>query len=222
VTKLSATGVVSYSTYAYTYDTAGNRLTVSVNGGTPVTTTYNEANQVSLAAWNYDLAGNLTSDGTTSSTYDALNRLLTTSRTGQSRTNTYAMACCSNRSPTAPPRASRRTSPPARRCCSGAAGVGSPSCGSSFTSKTQLHSVILRCFHVVWERDIERGPMPNLSFGRDGAAMPLHDALDIGQTNARALELVHAVEPLKDAEELITIAHIEPDTVITNKEECWL
>jgi RHS repeat-associated protein len=60
------------NTYAYGYDLAGNRTSATVNG---VTTTrgYNAANQVT--GWSYDAAGNLLNDGTTISTYDALNRL---------------------------------------------------------------------------------------------------------------------------------------------------
>lgn len=51
------------------------------------TRSYNAANQV--VGWQYDAAGNLVNDGTTTSTYDALNRLLTSTSAGQSRTNSY-------------------------------------------------------------------------------------------------------------------------------------
>jgi len=50
---------------------------VQLNGGTPVITTYNAANQITNAGFTYDFVGNLTNDGT-ASTYDALN--LTTAR----------------------------------------------------------------------------------------------------------------------------------------------
>jgi RHS repeat-associated protein len=59
------------ATYAYGYDLAGNRTSVTHNGQT-TTTSYDAANQVS--GWTYDAAGNLLGDGTTSYTYDALNR----------------------------------------------------------------------------------------------------------------------------------------------------
>lgn len=65
--------------YTYGYDLAGNRTSVTVNGST-TTKAYNAANQV--VGWNYDAAGNLLSDGTSTSAYDALGRM--TSRGGAS------------------------------------------------------------------------------------------------------------------------------------------
>jgi YD repeat-containing protein len=70
------------SVYTYTYDLAGNRTSAQLNGGTPATTTYNNANQITNAGFSYDTAGNLTNDGTAAYTYDALNR--TTARGGTS------------------------------------------------------------------------------------------------------------------------------------------
>jgi len=60
--------------YTSTYDLAGNRTAVQLNSGTPATTTYNAANQITNSGFTYDNAGNLTNDGTAASTYDALNR----------------------------------------------------------------------------------------------------------------------------------------------------
>jgi len=60
--------------YTYTYDLAGNRTSVTLNGGTPTVTTYNAANQITNAGFSYDFAGNLIGDGTAASSYDALNR----------------------------------------------------------------------------------------------------------------------------------------------------
>ena len=48
---------------------------------------YNAANQVD--GWQYDAAGNLLGDSTTSYSYDALNRLLTTSAGAEQRAYTY-------------------------------------------------------------------------------------------------------------------------------------
>ena len=59
------------NSYSYAYDQVGNRT----EGGR----TYDAANQV--VGWNYDAAGNLLNDGTTSYTYDALNRAVTTGST---------------------------------------------------------------------------------------------------------------------------------------------
>jgi len=47
---------------------------VQVNGGTPTITTYNFANQITNAGYTYDNAGNLTAEGTTTYSYDALSR----------------------------------------------------------------------------------------------------------------------------------------------------
>jgi len=51
--------------------------------------------------------------------------------------------------------------------------------------------------------------------------MPLNNTADIGQPNAGALEFMGAVEPLKDAKELIDILHIEADAVIANEDHCF-
>jgi len=61
--------------YTSTYDLAGNRTSVQLNGGTPTVTTYNLANQISNAGYSYDNAGNLTNDGTATYSYDALSRM---------------------------------------------------------------------------------------------------------------------------------------------------
>jgi RHS repeat-associated protein len=75
------------SSFAYSYDLAGNRTGVTVNGTPLLTNTYDAADQV--AGWTYDGAGNLTSDGVTSYSYDATNDLTATTTTGQSRAYTY-------------------------------------------------------------------------------------------------------------------------------------
>ena len=48
------------SSFAYSYDLAGNRTGVTVNGTAILTNTYDAADQV--VGWTYDAAGNLTSD----------------------------------------------------------------------------------------------------------------------------------------------------------------
>jgi RHS repeat-associated protein len=61
------------ATYAYSYDDAGNRTGVWLNGTRTVTQTFNAANQVN--GYTYDAAGNLTNDGSATYTYDALSRM---------------------------------------------------------------------------------------------------------------------------------------------------
>jgi RHS repeat-associated protein len=70
----------------YSYDAAGNRTSVTEFdlGGTPSVLenrSYNAADRTT--GWTYDAAGNLTSDGTRTYSYDALNRLTSVTRNGQ-------------------------------------------------------------------------------------------------------------------------------------------
>jgi len=76
-------GVNKRPSSVYTYDLAGNRTSVQVNGGTPTTTTYNFANQITNTGYSYDNAGNLINDGSAAYTYDALSRMT------QRRSTTY-------------------------------------------------------------------------------------------------------------------------------------
>ena len=72
LTSAQDEGGNGYTTYGYTYDQVGNRLSATVDS-TTTTRSYDAANQVS--GWTYDVAGNLTNDGTATYTYDKLNRL---------------------------------------------------------------------------------------------------------------------------------------------------
>jgi RHS repeat-associated protein len=75
--------------YTYAYDLAGNRTDVK-NNGIPIEPhrTYDAANQV--VGFTYDNAGNLTNDGTTVYTYDALSRVTQVNRVGVApRSSTY-------------------------------------------------------------------------------------------------------------------------------------
>jgi YD repeat-containing protein len=71
----------------YTYDNAGNRTRVTVNGALLEERSYNAANQ--MERWNYDAAGNLLSDGASTYIYDALNRPITTTMWLQQRVSSY-------------------------------------------------------------------------------------------------------------------------------------
>jgi len=75
------------SSYAYQYDVAGNRTQVAVNGTTTQQHSYDAANQV--VGWTYDAAGNLTGDGISTYSYDALGRLTAGTSGAQSSTYSY-------------------------------------------------------------------------------------------------------------------------------------
>ncbi|MCP4362682.1 MAG: PKD domain-containing protein, partial [Chloroflexi bacterium] len=64
--------------FAYSYDTVGNRLTYQVNGSQVATYTYDAANrlsQVNDQLYSYDNNGNLLNDGRFTYSYDSANRL---------------------------------------------------------------------------------------------------------------------------------------------------
>lgn len=71
--RLTDASISGGTTYSYTYDLAGNRTEVWVNGVLTQALSYNEANQV--IGWTYDEAGNLLDDGTTTYAWDALGRM---------------------------------------------------------------------------------------------------------------------------------------------------
>src|SRR5258708_984565 len=54
------------------------------------------------------------------------------------------------------------------------------------------------------------------AFGPRSSTMAVDDALDIGQSDARALEFFLAVQTLKDAEELLAILRIETGAIVAN------
>ena len=56
---------------------------------------------------------------------------------------------------------------------------------------------------------MERRPLPDLAFSPDASAMTGDDAMHDGQTDAGAFELVVAVQPLKHAEQLLHVLHVE-------------
>ncbi len=83
LTRLTSASETPGTTQTYSYDLAGNRTGVWVNGTRTQQYTYNAANQVT--GWSYDAAGNLLSDGSQTYSYDALGRVLSVGST----TNQY-------------------------------------------------------------------------------------------------------------------------------------
>lgn len=64
-----------FRTYEYAYDTAGNRLSETIDS-VATTYTYNAANQITNSGFAYDNNGNLTNDGSNIHNWDRANRLL--------------------------------------------------------------------------------------------------------------------------------------------------
>src|SRR5712672_3333515 len=62
----------------------------------------------------------------------------------------------------------------------------------------------------------ERRALARFRLGPDAAAMALDDAVDDREADAGALELLGAVQPLKGAEELGGVAHVEPRAVVAH------
>ncbi|GAB4199358.1 MAG: hypothetical protein OHK0022_19520 [Roseiflexaceae bacterium] len=85
--RLTSADTSSGADYAYEYDPVGNRTGVWVNGSRTVTLAYDAANQVQ--GWQYDAAGNLLNDSTTTQTYDALGRVTSSIATNQTSNFSY-------------------------------------------------------------------------------------------------------------------------------------
>src|SRR5438105_8426440 len=64
--------------------------------------------------------------------------------------------------------------------------------------------------------EIERCTLVRSRFGPDAAAVTLHDALHERQSNAGAFVILGAVEPLKYAEQLVCVAHVEAHSVVAH------
>ncbi len=68
------------------------------------------------------------------------------------------------------------------------------------------------------ECEEERRALADLAFGPDPSTMAPYDSLDGREPNAATLELVDAMKSLEDAVELVGMSHVEPGTIVPNKE----
>src|SRR3970040_390525 len=64
------------------------------------------------------------------------------------------------------------------------------------------------------QRKMERRARVHRALAPAAPAVPGDDALHDGQTDAGALELLRAVQPLEHAEQLVVVAHVEPGAVV--------
>lgn len=94
ITAATTTGSVNYPQWgmAWTYDRYGNRLTQSATAGTVPTSSVSvdpTTNRINSAGYGYDASGNMTNDGLNTLTYDAENRVVSTSGSLGSGTYVY-------------------------------------------------------------------------------------------------------------------------------------
>ncbi len=90
LTNAVVTGGPAPTTYTYTYDARGNRLT-SGGGTTPATNfTFNPANQITTAGYTFDGTGNLTAAPGQTFTYSGADQMLASGKNGNQYTKTYA------------------------------------------------------------------------------------------------------------------------------------
>src|SRR5262249_222264 len=69
-------------------------------------------------------------------------------------------------------------------------------------------------FHGPWQGDVQGGTMVDLAFRPDAPAVAMDDAVDRGEADARALELIISMQTLEHAEQLVRVAGIEAGAVV--------
>ncbi|WP_155855684.1 RHS repeat domain-containing protein [Arthrobacter sp. 9MFCol3.1] len=90
LTQAAVTGGTTPTTYTYTYDSRGNRLTASGGTGASQSFTANAANQISSAGYSYDGTGNLTQDPNGTYAYNAAQQMTSVTKGGTTYNYTYA------------------------------------------------------------------------------------------------------------------------------------
>jgi len=89
--RLTKATNISGHTYGYTYDADGNRTSVTTDGTTTQSLSYNSANQISSPGYSYDGAGNLTAaPGGTTYSYNAAEQMTSSTVNGTTSAHVYA------------------------------------------------------------------------------------------------------------------------------------
>jgi hypothetical protein len=65
----------------------------------------------------------------------------------------------------------------------------------------------------------QSGAAVGKSLGPDPPAVALDDALHIGEADSGPLELLHPVQPMKHAEQLAHVGHVETDAVVLDEND---
>ncbi|MEV7934054.1 RHS repeat-associated core domain-containing protein [Curtobacterium sp. NPDC089185] len=94
LTKAAQASGAKNTTWAYTYDVAGNRLTAKASGDTTSsqTLTYNAVGQITTTGYGYDKVGNLTSAPGQTFTYNGAQQLTSSTKDGVTTSYEYAGA----------------------------------------------------------------------------------------------------------------------------------
>src|SRR5207302_4166903 len=66
--------------------------------------------------------------------------------------------------------------------------------------------------------EVEGSPLVNGGLGPDSTAVLADDAIDRGEADTGAFELLGAMQALKYAEQFVGIFHVEPDTIVANED----
>src|SRR6266851_4928171 len=66
--------------------------------------------------------------------------------------------------------------------------------------------------------EVERCPLVHGAFRPDSAAVPIDDAPDGGEADARTLEVGGGMQPLEHAEQLVRVFHVEASAVVPDHE----
>src|SRR5712692_4354634 len=97
-----------------------------------------------------------------------------------------------------------------------ACNASSTSLGLSSTSKISMGLLgFIRVSSV--ESEVKGRSFIQIGLRPHAAAMPVDDALDYGETDAGPLVFFGAVEPLKDAEKLVRVAHVKASAIVFDK-----
>src|SRR4051812_36781587 len=60
----------------------------------------------------------------------------------------------------------------------------------------------------------KRGPLVHLAFGADLSGMPFDDSPHQGKPDARAFEVLDALQALENPEKLSVVGHVETDAIV--------
>lgn len=93
--------------------------------------------------------------------------------------------------------------------------------GLAFKSAMSVNKITTKRDSGSGQTEIECCASPDFSIGPGFATVSGNDPSDACQADARSLEVVLIVQTLKDPKQLVCVSGIEPNTVVTHKEDCF-